>query len=78
MICKDKMNSSHRECSGGGLLLNSMLEQVQRRWTKKINGFVHYSYSDRLCRLNLYSVKGRLLGADLIQVWKITGESVLI
>ena len=48
-----------------------MLEQVQRRWTKKINGFANFSYSDRLSRLNLYSIKGRLLRADLIQVWKI-------
>ena len=45
-----------------------MLEQVQRGWTKKIDGFAHYSYSDRLSRLNLYSVKGRLLRADMIQV----------
>ena len=50
-----------------------MLESVQRRWTKKIDGYANFSYSDRLSRLNLYYIKGRLVRADLIQVWKILG-----
>ena len=47
------------------------LEAVQRRWTKSVAGFANLSYSERLNRLNLYSVKGRLLRIDLIKVWKI-------
>ena len=48
-----------------------LLEGVQRRWTKRIDGFRHLSYSDRLAQLSLYSVKGRLIRADLIMVFKI-------
>ena len=48
-----------------------MLESVQRKWTKKVEGFADLPYSERLSRLNLFSIKGRLLRADLIQVWKI-------
>ena len=47
------------------------LESVQRRWTKKITGLRDLSYAQRLRRLDLFSVQGRLLRADLIQVWKI-------
>ena len=48
-----------------------LLEDVQRRWTKKIDGYHVLSYSDRLAQLNLYSIKGRLIRADLILVYKI-------
>ena len=44
---------------------------MQRRWTKRIDALDEMSYSDRLSELNLYSVKGRLLRADLIKYWKI-------
>ena len=47
------------------------LEQVQRRWTREIDGMEGLSYSERLIRLNLFSVRGRLLRADLILCWKI-------
>ena len=47
------------------------LENVQRRWTKKIDGLSSLSYSERLKSLKLYSIQGRLLRADLIQYWKI-------
>lgn len=49
----------------------SLLESVQRRWTKLISGCEGMSYDQRLKLLNLYSVKGRLLRADLIKCWKI-------
>ena len=49
----------------------SLLESVQRRWTKKISGLVDMSYEQRLKSLDLFSVKGRLLRADLIKCWKI-------
>ena len=47
------------------------LERVQRRWTKRINGLENLPYSDRLLHLNLFSVQGRLLRADMICTWKI-------
>ena len=48
-----------------------LLESVQRRWTKQIESVKNLEYSDRLRELNLYSVRGRLIRADLIQYWKI-------
>ena len=57
---------------------SKLLEGVQRRWTKKIDGFGDLSYGERLLRLNLYSVKGRLLRADMIKCYKIfNGLSVI-
>ena len=50
---------------------SKLLESVLRRWTKKVWGMEHLSYADRLRGLNLYSVKGRLLRADLIKCFKI-------
>ena len=47
-----------------------MLESVQRRWTKQIQGFDNLNYAERLRRLGLYSIKGRLNRADLIKIWK--------
>ena len=48
-----------------------LLESVQRRWTKQIDGLQSIDYSTRLIMLNLYSVKGRLIRADMIKMWKI-------
>ena len=48
-----------------------LLERVQRRWTKKITGLETLSYAERLAKLKLFSVQGRLLRTDLIQHWKI-------
>ena len=48
-----------------------LLESVQRSWTKKIDGLGDVPYGDRLLHLDLFSVKGRLLRADLIMTWKI-------
>ena len=52
------------------------LESVQRRWTKKIDGFSQLSYYERLQRLSLFSVWGRFLRADLILAWKITHDFI--
>ena len=55
----------------------SLLEQVQRNWTKQISGLENLCYSERLKSLNLYSVQGRLLRADLIQYWKVLNKSCI-
>ena len=47
------------------------LEAVQRAFTKKIHGYQNLTYSERLEKLDLFSVEGRLLRCDLIQTWKI-------
>ena len=53
-------------------------EAVQRRWTRQINGFENISYKERLIKLELFSLQGRFIRADLIQCWKIfNGESVI-
>ena len=48
-----------------------LLEGIQRRWTRSIDGLDGLSYDERLRKLDLFSLKGRLLRADLIIVWKI-------
>ena len=54
------------------------LEHIQRRWTKQVEGLRELSYSDRLTKLNLFSIQGSLLRADLIQYWKILhGKSTI-
>ena len=56
-----------------------LLENIQRRWTKCISGLETLSYGDRLKALNLHSVQGRLLRADLIQYWKVfNGKSCIM
>ena len=49
----------------------SLLESVQRRWTKNIDGMQGLSYGERLKSLNVFSIKGRLLRSDLVIYWKI-------
>lgn len=48
-----------------------LLEAVQRRWTKRITALGDLPYGQRLSSLNLYSVRGRLLRADMVAYWKI-------
>ena len=48
-----------------------LLERVQRKWTKRVSGLGELPYAERLKQLDLYSIQGRLLRADLIQTWKI-------
>lgn len=55
-----------------------LLESVQRRWTKQIATVDGLEYGDRLRSLDLFSVKGRLLRADLIQYWKIFNDKSCI
>ena len=48
-----------------------LLESVQRRWTKAIEGLENLDYGARLRALNFFSVKGRLIRHDLIKFWQI-------
>ena len=48
-----------------------LMERLQKRWTKEVNGLANLSYDERLKVLNMYSFQGRLLRYDLIYVWKI-------
>ena len=48
-----------------------LLETVERYWMKNVEGLTEVAYAARLRQLELFSVKGRLLKADLIKYWKI-------
>lgn len=47
------------------------IERVQRRFTKRLPGFKHLSYHDRLVQLNLPSLELRRLHADLVMCYKL-------
>ena len=47
------------------------VERVQRRFTKRLPGFQHLSYEDRLSRLHLPSLELRRIHADLVMCYKI-------
>ena len=46
------------------------LERLRRKRTREINGLTGLDYASRLQKIGLYSIKGRLLRIDLIQIWK--------
>ena len=48
-----------------------LVEGIQRRWTRAISSLEQVGYEQRLRELNLYSMYGRLVRADLILVWRI-------
>jgi hypothetical protein len=53
-----------------------LMESVQRRWTKQVYGLSNMDCNTRLRALDLFSIWGRLLQAELVKYWKI--QSVLI
>ena len=48
-----------------------LLENVQRRWTKRIDAFENITYSLSVKDLDLFLVVEKLLRADVIKCWKI-------
>ena len=49
-----------------------MIESVQRRALKLINGYKNILYVDRLCYSNLISLDKRRLRGDLIEIFKMS------
>ena len=49
----------------------NLLENVQRRYTKRIRGLSNMSYSERLSELNALSVANRLIYSDMTFTYKI-------
>ena len=50
----------------------NLVENVQRRYTKKIVGYKELSYEERLAKLRLPSLEYRRLRGDLIEMYKMT------
>jgi len=55
---------------------SSSIERVQRRATRMIRECAGMSYEERLCFLDLHSLKGRRLRGDLIETYKIFNGQV--
>ena len=52
------------------------VERLQRRWTRSVADLEDLPYGERLRKLGIFSLQGRLLRNDLILTWKIVhGES---
>lgn len=58
--------------------LIDLLENVQRKFTKRINSISHLSYLERLSILNLESLEQRRLKADLAMYYKIINNLTCI
>eukprot|EP00061_Rhincodon_typus_P012832 g38819.t1 len=50
------------------------LEKVQKRFTRMLPGMGEFSYEERLDRLGLFSLEGRRLRDNLIEVYKIVND----
>ena len=50
----------------------TLIEQVQRKYTKHVTGLKDLTYEDRLAKLNLPSLEYRRFRGDHIQVFKIS------
>ena len=47
-----------------------LLKNLQGRWIKRNDGFENLAYFQILKDLDMFSVEGRLLTADVIKYWK--------
>ena len=54
------------------------IENVQRKFTKHINGMSQLPYEERLRKIKLPSLEYRQLGGDMIEVFKIAHNCLLI
>ena len=52
------------------------LESLQRRWSREVEGLGMYDYCERLKRMGMYSIRGRLLRQDLVKIWKAFNAEV--
>ena len=50
---------------------NDLLENVQRRFTKRLRGMHYLSYNERLIKLNIERLEARRLRTDSITTYKI-------
>ena len=57
--------------NGSYLGVTALFECFQRRWTKRVEGLGSLLYGERLQVLNLFSIKERMLHADMIKYWRI-------
>ena len=48
------------------------------RWTRAVTQISHLPYGERLKELDLFSMQGRLLRADLIYVWRIFNDKCAV
>ena len=60
--------------SNGLKKYSTLIENVQRKFTKYIKGLVNVPYEDRLKQIKLPSLEYRLIRGDMIQVFKIANE----
>jgi len=54
----------------------TLIEQVQRRFTKRLRGYRDLSYHDRLNKLNLETLELRRVKSDLVLCYKIIFDIV--
>ena len=54
------------------------IERVQRRFTKRIGGLYHKSYAERLVACGLETLELRRLKRDLVLVYKIVNNLVML
>ena len=55
-----------------------LIENVQRKFSKRIPGMGNYSYNERLSRLNLESLEYRRIVKDLVLVYNILHRNLLL
>jgi len=54
----------------------TLIEQVQRRFTKRLRGYLDLSYHDRLNKLNLETLELRRVKSDLVLCYKVIFDIV--
>ena len=52
------------------------IESLQRRCAREVEGIGYFEYDERLRRVDVFSVKGRMLRLDLQKVWEVLNPVV--